>query len=146
MCIRDSDYKGKDPETSLQDFKERLSNYMKAYEPVDDDENLQYIKMIDVGKKVISYNIQGFLASQTVYYLLNFNLAERQIWITRNGESEFNVQGKIGGDSDLTPRGRRYARALSKFIDQQRIEFTEHEMKAHMAVSYTHLDVYKRQV
>lgn len=105
---------------------------MKAYEPVDDDENLQYIKMIDVGKKVISYNIQGFLASQTVYYLLNFNLAERQIWITRNGESEFNVQGKIGGDSDLTPRGRRYARALSKFIDQQRIEFTEHEMKAHM--------------
>lgn len=126
------DYKGKDPEASLQDFKERLSNYVRAYEPVEDDEDLQYIKMIDVGKKVISYNIQGFLASQTVYYLLNFNLAERQIWITRNGESEYNVQGKIGGDSDLTLRGKRYAQALSRFIDKQRISFTEHEMKAHM--------------
>ncbi|CUS24001.1 LAQU0S13e01068g1_1 [Lachancea quebecensis] len=126
------DYKGKDPETSLQDFKERLSNYVRAYQPVEDDEDLQYIKMIDVGKKVISYNIQGFLASQTVYYLLNFNLAERQIWITRNGESEYNVQGKIGGDSNLTLRGKRYAQALSKFIDKQRISFTEHEMKAHM--------------
>ena len=82
------DYKGKDPESSLKDFKSRLANYLKAYEPIEDDENLQYIKMIDVGKKVIAYNIQGFLASQTVYYLLNFNLADRQIWITRSGESE----------------------------------------------------------
>ncbi|SCV05421.1 LANO_0H07118g1_1 [Lachancea nothofagi CBS 11611] len=126
------DYKGKDPETSLQDFKERLSNYVTAYEQVEDDEDLQYIKMIDVGKKIISYNIQGFLASQTVYYLLNFNLAERQIWITRNGESEYNVQGKIGGDSGLTPRGRRYAKALAKFIDEQRVAFTENEMKAQL--------------
>ena len=63
------DYKGKDPESSLRDFKSRLANYLKAYEPIEDDENLQYIKMIDVGKKVIAYNIQGFLASQTVYYL-----------------------------------------------------------------------------
>ncbi|CEP63115.1 6-phosphofructo-2-kinase LALA0_S07e02718g [Lachancea lanzarotensis] len=126
------DYKGKDPETSLHDFKERLANYMQAYEQVEDDENLQYIKMIDVGKKVISYNIQGFLASQTVYYLLNFNLAERQIWITRNGESEYNVQGKIGGDSDLTPRGKRYAKALARFIDEQRAIFTENEMKLYL--------------
>ncbi|SCU86660.1 LAFA_0E02256g1_1 [Lachancea sp. 'fantastica'] len=126
------DYKGKDPEASLHDFKERLSNYMQAYEQVEDDENLQYIKMIDVGKKVISYNIQGFLASQTVYYLLNFNLAERQIWITRNGESEYNVQGKIGGDSDLTPRGKRYAKALAHFIDEQRAIFTENEMQSYL--------------
>ena len=30
------DYKGKDPDASLKDFKERLSNYMKAYEPIED--------------------------------------------------------------------------------------------------------------
>lgn len=117
------DYKGKDPESSLKDFKERLSNYMKAYEPIEDEEGLQFIKMIDVGKKVIAYNIQGFLASQTVYYLLNFNLTERQIWITRNGESEDNVLGRLGGDSDLTRRGENYARALAKFMDVQRTKF-----------------------
>ncbi|AAS51683.1 ADL237Cp [Eremothecium gossypii ATCC 10895] len=121
------DYKGKDPELSLRDFKDRLANYVRAYEAVEDSEGFQYIKMIDVGKKVISYNIQGFLASQTVYYLLNFNLAERQIWITRNGESEYNVLGRIGGDSKLTPRGRKYARALAQFIDSKRREFNEHE-------------------
>lgn len=121
------DYKGKDPDASLKDFKERLSNYMKAYEPIEDSENFQFIKMIDVGKKVIAYNIQGFLASQTVYYLLNFNLTERQIWITRNGESEDNVDGRLGGDSNLTPRGERYARALASFIDSQRTLFYANE-------------------
>ncbi|SMN20584.1 similar to Saccharomyces cerevisiae YIL107C PFK26 6-phosphofructo-2-kinase, inhibited by phosphoenolpyruvate and sn-glycerol 3-phosphate [Maudiozyma saulgeensis] len=117
------DYKGKNPEDSLRDFKDRLKNYLKAYEPIEDDEDIPYIKMIDVGKKIIAYDIQGFLASQTVYYLLNFNLAERQIWITRNGESEDNMLGKIGGNSKLTVRGLKYAKALSKFIDQQRVLF-----------------------
>lgn len=41
--------------------------------------------MIDVGKKLVAYNIQGFLAGQAIFFLLNFNLAERQIWITRHG-------------------------------------------------------------
>lgn len=123
------DYKGKDPESSLKDFKERLSNYMRAYEPIEDAEDFQFIKMIDVGKKVIAYNIQGFLASQTVYYLLNFNLTERQIWITRNGESEDNVDGRLGGDSNLTPRGERYARALANFMDYQRALFYNNEVE-----------------
>lgn len=130
------DYKGKDPDKSLKDFKERLSNYLKAYEPIEDEENIQYIKMIDVGKKVISYKIEGFLASQTVYYLLNFNLTERQIWITRNGECEDNVLGRLGGNSRLTSRGIKYAKALSTFIDEQRFKFYQEQLEKrhHMGV------------
>lgn len=107
---------------------------MKKYETIEDDENVPYIKMIDIGKKIVSYDIQGFLASQTVYYLLNFNLAERQIWITRSGESEFNVSGKIGGDSQLTKRGLKYARALARFMEEQRKLFNENQMKEHLKV------------
>lgn len=134
MKLLGPDYKGKDPNASLLDFKERLSNYMKSYETIQDDENVPYIKMIDIGKKIVSYDIQGFLASQTVYYLLNFNLAERQIWITRSGESEFNVAGRIGGDSPLTKRGMKYAKALSKFMEEQRKIFSERQMKEHLKV------------
>ncbi|CCF60215.1 hypothetical protein KAFR_0J01490 [Kazachstania africana CBS 2517] len=123
------DYKGKNPEESLKDFKERLANYLRAYEPIEDDENIPYIKMIDVGKKIISYKIEGFLASQTVYYLLNFNLTERQIWITRNGESEDNMLGRLGGDSHLTSRGLKYAQALTRFMDEQREIFYFEQLK-----------------
>ena len=62
----------------------------------------------------------SFLSAQTVYYLLNFNLAPRQIWITRHGESIDNVNGRIGGDSDLSDKGKAYARALTEFIKNQR--------------------------
>ena len=80
--------------------------------------------MIDVGRKVVSHQIHGFLAAQTVYYLLNFNLCSRQIWITRHGESLDNVRGKIGGDSDLSETGRSYAKALTSFIKHERKVWT----------------------
>ena len=76
--------------------------------------------MIDVGRKVVSHQIRGFLSAQTVYYLLNFNLSPRQIWITRHGESYDNLSGKIGGDSDLSLTGLAYARALTRFIQSER--------------------------
>ena len=69
----------------------------------------------------------SFLSAQTVYYLLNFNLAPRQIWITRHGESVDNVHGRIGGDSDLSEKGIAYARALTKFIKNQRQAWDVHQ-------------------
>lgn len=132
MKLLGPDYKNKDPSASLADFKERLLNYSKTYETMEDEENVPYIKMIDIGKKLVAYNIQGFLASQTVYYLLNFNLANRQIWITRSGESEFNVQGKICGDSPLTKRGLKYAKALARFMEEQRKQFNTEAFNEHL--------------
>lgn len=69
----------------------------------------------------------SFLSAQTVYYLLNFNLAPRQIWITRHGESVDNVNGRIGGDSDLSDRGIAYAKALTRFIKYQRQAWDVHQ-------------------
>ena len=117
------DYKDKDPVASLEDFKKRVELYKKKYVPLGEYEekhNMPYVKMIDVGRKVISHQIKGFLSAQAVYYLLNFNLAPRQIWITRHGESLDNVAGKIGGDSDLSDNGRKYGQALMMFVREQR--------------------------
>ncbi|KAF4313952.1 6-phosphofructo-2-kinase 1 [Botryosphaeria dothidea] len=125
------DYKDKDPISSLEDFKKRVAIYEKAYVPLGDYEernNMAYVQMVDVGRKVISHQIKGFIAAQAVYYLLNFNLAPRMIWITRHGESMDNVAGKIGGDSDLSPNGHRYARAVTRFINHER-EIWEHRQR-----------------
>lgn len=47
---------------------------------------------------------------------MNLHLTPRAIFLTRHGESEYNVSGKIGGDSNLSERGRKYAAALPKLI------------------------------
>lgn len=117
------DYQDKDPHAALEDFKKRVAIYEKNYVPIGDyeeDNNMPYVKMVDVGRKMISHQIKGFLAGQAVYYLLNFNLAPRMIWITRHGESTDNVAGRIGGDSDLSENGQKYSRAMSRFINRQR--------------------------
>lgn len=40
---------------------------------------------------------------------------------TQHGESDMNVEGRIGGDSDLSYRGKLYATALANYIQQQEI-------------------------
>ncbi|KAF9887652.1 hypothetical protein FE257_009745 [Aspergillus nanangensis] len=124
------DYKHQDPVKALEDFKKRVALYDKSYVPLGDYEernNMAYIQMIDVGRKIVSHQTHGFLSSQVVYYLLNFNLSPRQIWITRHGESNDNKSGRIGGDSDLSENGHRYAQALARFIDHQRKEWESYQ-------------------
>ncbi|KAK2755724.1 hypothetical protein FQN54_005874 [Arachnomyces sp. PD_36] len=133
------DYRDQDPVTALADFKRRVALYEQSYVPLGDYEeqhNMAYVQMIDVGRKVVSHQTNGFLSSQVVYYLLNFNLSPRQIWITRHGESMDNVSGKIGGDSDLTEDGVRYAKALTAFIGAQRKLWQEYQEKKAMSTHF----------
>ncbi|TVY81372.1 6-phosphofructo-2-kinase [Lachnellula suecica] len=126
LKLRGPDYKDKDPESSYFDFKKRVEAYESAYVPLgkyEEDHNMQYIKMIDVGRKVVHYQLQGFLTSGIASYLSTFNLSPRQIWITRHGKSEDNVLGKLGGDSVLTPEGRAYGTVLYNFITKKRGEW-----------------------
>lgn len=129
------DYKGQDPVKSLEDFKKRVALYEKSYVPLGDYEeqhNMAYIRMIDVGRKIVSHQTHGFLSSQVVYYLLNFNLSPRQIWITRHGESKDNQLGRIGGDSEISENGRHYAKALTRFIDYQRHQWEQLQQQKNM--------------
>jgi len=118
------DYKDRDdPAAALADFKKRVQMYEKTYVPLGDYEeenNMPYIQMIDVGRKIVAHKIKGFLSIQAATYLMNFNLAPRQIWLTRHGESVDNVNGRIGGDSPLSPNGIHYAKALATFIASER--------------------------
>ncbi|KAF9585745.1 Fructose-2,6-bisphosphatase, partial [Lunasporangiospora selenospora] len=109
------DYKNMDPEQAVEDFKARIVHYREAYETIT-EENLTYIKLINVGSQVILNHIQGYLQSRIVYYLMNLHIAPRSIFFSRHGESLYNVMGKLGGDSDLSARGKQYAKSLPLLI------------------------------
>ena len=50
-------------------------------------------------------------------YGKNFDIPEgRTIYLSRHGESEYNLEDRIGGDSNLTPRGEQYAKSLGLFM------------------------------
>ena len=52
---------------------------------------------------------------------MNIHIIPRSIYLTRHGESVFNLCGRIGGDSELSDRGTEYAKALAKYITEQNI-------------------------
>lgn len=82
MKLSGPDYKDKDPVAALSDFRHRVANYERAYEPVgewEEENDIQYCKLVNVGKKVIAYNISGYLSGQCIFYLMNFNLAGKII-------------------------------------------------------------------
>ncbi|KAG6629056.1 6-phosphofructo-2-kinase/fructose-2,6-bisphosphatase-like [Carya illinoinensis] len=109
-----------DYEAGLRDFKDRLSNYEKVYEPVEEG---SYIKMIDTvsghGGQIQVNNISGYLPGRIVFFLVNTHLTPRPIFLTRHGESKDNVRGRIGGDIGLSDRGEVYAKKLANFVEKR---------------------------
>lgn len=78
------DYKGQDPEIAAQDFRNRIRNYEKVYETIDDNEKAYtYVKLINVGSTVIINQIKDYLSSRLVYYIQNLHIKPRSIWLSR---------------------------------------------------------------
>jgi len=60
-----------------------------------------------VGLRYLANRVQGHVQSRTVYYLMNIHVTPRAIYLSRHGESQLNLRGRIGGDSGLSPRGQQ---------------------------------------
>lgn len=112
------DYAGMDPESAVADFRARIRHYERVYEPVAEDEG-SFVRLIDVGRQVVASHIQGYLPSRLVYFLMNLHPIPRPILLARHGESVFNAEGKIGGDSKLSLRGEAFSQRLGRFIEER---------------------------
>ena len=112
---RSPDYADIDADTAVRDFLARIHHYEQSYQTVTDDEGA-YVRVIDVGRKVEAHRIRGDIATRVVFFLLNLHIQPRSFWLTRHGESELNVVGRIGGDPTLSLRGASYADALADFV------------------------------
>ncbi|XP_010521962.1 PREDICTED: 6-phosphofructo-2-kinase/fructose-2,6-bisphosphatase isoform X2 [Tarenaya hassleriana] len=109
-----------DFEAGCRDFRTRLANYERVYEPVEEG---SYIKMIDMvsgnGGQIQVNNISGYLPGRIVFFLVNTHLTPRPILLTRHGESMDNVRGRIGGDSVVSGSGEIYAKKLANFVEKR---------------------------
>jgi hypothetical protein len=87
---------------------------MSVYVPIDKSDGGSYVKIIN-SCKFIANNIRGYLKLKVVHFVMNLHTLPRTFYLTRHGQSEYNVLGKIGGDSGLSPAGVEYAKRLAEF-------------------------------
>ena len=135
--LHSPDYANFDEAKAVADFKKRIAHYESVYEPLDDEggpmrhqgqtngdeaiavhSNLSWIKLIDCGRQVVVNRIKGFLQGRIVQFLMNVHTLPRTIYLSRHGQSEYNVLKKIGGNSSLSERGQAYARSLAVWVGE----------------------------
>uniref|UniRef100_A0A8B9H986 6-phosphofructo-2-kinase/fructose-2,6-biphosphatase 3 n=1 Tax=Astyanax mexicanus TaxID=7994 RepID=A0A8B9H986_ASTMX len=119
------DYQDCNKTDAMEDFHKRIECYRVNYQPLDPDSydrNMSFIKVIDVGRRFLVNRIQDHIQSRIVYYLMNIHVQPRSIYLCRHGESQHNLQGRLGGDSGLSTRGRKFSSALAKFVEEQNLK------------------------
>ncbi len=126
LKVRNDDYKDFDPATAMADFMSRVKAYEKVYETINDDEDnkqISYIKLINVGQKVITRNCHGYLPSQVAFYLQNVHLHPRKIFLSVIAESverSGGTENLAGNESGLlTAAGSQYTVNLAKYVKSQ---------------------------
>ena len=112
------DYAEVSPEEAVADFRARIAHYERVYEPIDEEE-YAFIKVIDVNRRMVLNRIRGYLPGRIVFFLMNLHIAPRRIWLTRHGQSLYNIQRRIGGDAALSELGHAYARNLATFTRER---------------------------
>jgi len=115
--LHSPDYAGMDPEEAARDFRMRIAHYRRAYEPVE-GERLSWMKVVE-DKQLVLNRVDGEVPSKVVRLLMALRHRKvRHFWLTRHGESIANVEGRIGGDPGLSPKGHAFAERLAEHFER----------------------------
>ena len=106
---------------AVQTFKERIEYYQSIYRPLGDEKN--FVKLDSFNNLILGEEIQDdlpfydrirdFLVTDTV----------KNLFLIRHGETTFNLENRIGGDSPLTEKGLAQAGALAAYFKDKKIPF-----------------------
>lgn len=117
--ISSPDYRAWDSEKAIKDFQQRIKNHEAHYEPIEQP-SFPYIKVINVGQKIVVNNIQGYLQSRVVFFLMNIHNRQRTIYLARAGEAL--IEHLYKADADLSSLGWEYSEELCQFVQKIRSE------------------------
>ncbi len=106
-------------EAAIESFKQRINFYQTIYTPIEKKAN--FIKLDSLYNKILQEEIsedipyydrvRDFLVTDTV----------KNLFLIRHGETYFNLQNRIGGNSRLTIDGKVQAEALAQFFKNKKI-------------------------
>jgi broad specificity phosphatase PhoE/predicted kinase len=106
-------------EEAIQSFRQRISYYQSIYTSIREDFN--FIKLDSLNNRIIEQQvitdvpyhdqIRDFLVTDTV----------KNLYLIRHGETYFNLEDRIGGDSPLTPKGKAQGVALGEFFKRKKV-------------------------
>jgi broad specificity phosphatase PhoE len=136
--VRNSpDYHDMPEDVAMADLAKRVSNYEAVYETIT-EENLHFIKLINLRTQVICNRIKGHRAHELLRFLMCMHIEPRPIYLTRTGRTHYAELQSVHEQSEtplldlfrkrigltveapLNDEGERYALKLAEFVERER--------------------------
>lgn len=104
---------------AIESFRQRIAYYQSIYVPLEKEGN--YFKLESLNNRILEEEILEDLPY--VEQIRDFLLTDmvRNLYLIRHGETYFNLEDRIGGDSALTEKGKAQAEALAAYFQRKRI-------------------------
>lgn len=106
-------------EEALQSFIDRITYYESIYQPLDTEPNRILVDSFE--NCILQEQITDILPYYDRIRDILTTRVVRNLFLVRHGETYFNQQDRIGGNSDLTEKGMAQGMALASHFATQRI-------------------------
>lgn len=106
-------------DAAIKSFKHRIKYYSSIYRSLENERNIVKLDSLnnsiieeEITEDILYYDrIRDFLVTDTV----------KNLFLIRHGETFFNLENRIGGDSGLTENGKAQAGALAAYFREKKI-------------------------
>jgi len=99
-------------------FKELHALHARAYTPLSrsasPEARLSYLRLLNF-RDIETHRMHGFLRMRIAQFLSVLRPSRHTVYLSRHGESTYNVEKKLGGNPGLSPMGEQYAQRLGLY-------------------------------
>lgn len=114
------EFDGLSLEEAVRSFRQRIEYYEQIYSPLSDERNL--VKLDSLNNRILGERVHDVPYYSRIRDILVSDWV-RSLFLARHGESFFNVENRIGGDSGLTKKGCAQAQALAQHFQDTEIPY-----------------------
>ncbi|MGC9325794.1 MAG: bifunctional nucleoside/nucleotide kinase/histidine phosphatase family protein [Desulfomonilia bacterium] len=119
--IKSQEFSGLSEEVAVREFRKRIDYYQVISNPLDVERN--FVIMDSLQNKVLQEKLQDQLPLYSRIRDCLVTDVVKSLFLIRHTESFYNVEDRIGGDPDLTPRGIEQADALARFFHAKKVAY-----------------------
>ena len=139
ICIKRKtklpEFSGYSTEEAMESFMQRIHYYESIYVPL--SEERFWLRVDSTANRILEeHALDGSPYYPAIRQIL-VDLPASNLFLARHGQTEFNLEGRIGGDPLLTAKGRSQADALAKHFQTTHIDwvFTSTRLRSHQTAA-----------
>jgi len=106
-------------EAAIRSFSQRIRYYESIYTPVNKERN--FVQLDSLYNKILHEEISDDIPYYDLIRDLLVADTVKNLFLIRHGETFFNLQNRIGGNSGLTENGKVQAGALARYFKNRKI-------------------------